>query len=137
MEKTKTLSYDWEFGHEELFIEVNSYANNNRLYIGLYHMEDGQPELFGDLTVNLPCDDVKANEAYISDFSVKSKLQFIRQHKLGRVVSRREDYRYQKVAFHLDRLAEFDKNGVDEFRRIHNIPKDKKPKVKRKMERER
>lgn len=137
MEERKTLSYDWEFGQEELLIEVNSYANNKSLYIGLYHMEEGYPELFGDLTVNLPCGDVKVNEAYIDDFCVKSKLQFIKQHKLGRTVSSRADYRYNKVAFDLDRLAEFDKQGVEEYRRMHGIEQEKKPKGRRKTERER
>ena len=35
MYKTKTLSYDWEYGHEELYLTVNSYLSGITLYIGL------------------------------------------------------------------------------------------------------
>lgn len=140
MDETKTLGYDWEFGHEELTIEVNSYANNGSLYIGLYHLVDGYPESFGDLTVNLPYGGTRANEAYIDDFSSKSKLQFIKKYKLGKVLPEKGHsgyVAYNKVAFDLERLTEFDKEGVDEFRRLHDIPKEKKPKAKRKTEKER
>lgn len=140
MDETKTLGYDWELGHEELSMEVNSYANNGSLYIGLYHLEDGCPELFADLTVNLPYGGTRVNEAYIDDFSSKSKLQFIKKHKLGKVLPEKGHSGYvvyNKVAFDLERLAEFDKDGVDEFRRLHDIPKEKKPKAKRKTEKER
>ena len=54
MEESKTLSYDWQYGREELFLRVDSYMSDDNLYIGLYHMEDGYPESFADLTVNLP-----------------------------------------------------------------------------------
>ena len=50
MYKTKTLSYDWEYGHEELYLTVNSYLSGNNLYIGL-ESDEGS---FADLTVNLP-----------------------------------------------------------------------------------
>lgn len=140
MDETKTLGYDWELGHEELFIEVNSYANNGSLYIGLYHMEDGYPESYGDLTVNLPFSVTKVNEAYIDDFSSDSKLQFIEKHKLGKLLPEKgySGYvTYNKVAFDLDRLAEFDKDGVKEYRQLHDLPEKKEPKRKRNTERER
>ena len=50
MEEPKTLSYDWQYGREELFLRVDSYMSDDNLYIGLYHMEDGYPESFADLT---------------------------------------------------------------------------------------
>lgn len=28
MDEVKTLGFDWEFGHEELALEVSSYADN-------------------------------------------------------------------------------------------------------------
>ena len=46
MEEPKTLSYDWQYGREELFLRVDSYMSDDNLYIGLYHMEDGYPESF-------------------------------------------------------------------------------------------
>ena len=66
MEEPKTLSYDWQYGREELFLRVDSYMSDDNLYIGLYHMEDGYPESFADLTVNLPFAPLGGiNEAYI------------------------------------------------------------------------
>lgn len=37
MDEIKTLGFDWEFGHEELSLQVSSYANNGCLYVGLYN----------------------------------------------------------------------------------------------------
>ena len=64
-EEKKTLGYDWEFGHEELMLEVDAYRYDNRLYIGLTHMEEGYEESFADLTINLAHMPVERNEAYI------------------------------------------------------------------------
>ena len=44
----KTLGYDWEYGHEELIIKVDSYMAGNRLYIGLFRMEEESLENFSD-----------------------------------------------------------------------------------------
>ena len=41
MEEPKTLSYDWQYGREELFLQIDGYGDDDNLYIGLYHMEDG------------------------------------------------------------------------------------------------
>ena len=83
MEEPKTLSYDWQYGREELFLRVDSYMSDDNLYIGLYHMEDGYPESFADLTVNLPFAPLGGiNEAYIDHNFSKEKLRFIKQHKL-------------------------------------------------------
>ena len=35
MEESKTLSYDWQYGREELFLRVDSYMSDDNLYIGL------------------------------------------------------------------------------------------------------
>lgn len=72
MDEVKTLGFDWEFGHEELALEVASYANNGCLYIGLHNKTEEGFEQFGDLTVNLPMSSMippEPNEAYIDNFS--------------------------------------------------------------------
>lgn len=80
MEEPKTLSYDWQYGREELFLRVDSYMSDDNLYIGLYHMEDGYPESFADLTVNLPFAPLGGiNEAYIDHNFSKEKLRFIKR----------------------------------------------------------
>ena len=54
MDEVKTLGFDWEFGHEELALEVSSYADNGCLYIGLHNKTEEGFDHFGKLTVNLP-----------------------------------------------------------------------------------
>ena len=86
MKEFKTLGYDWECGHEDLLIRVLSYVDRKRLYIGLYKEEYGEWEPFGDLTVNLPREAVKENEAFIDHNYAESKLQFIRKYQLGKIL---------------------------------------------------
>ena len=122
MKEFKTLGYDWECGHEDLIIRVLSYADRKRLYIGLYKEENGEWEDFGNLTVNLPHEDVKKNEAFIDHNFFESKLQFIKKYQLGEILPETAVSGYctfSKVAFDLDRLEEFDPDGVCAYRELH------------------
>ena len=76
MEESKTLSYDWQYGREELFLRVDSYMSDDNLYIGLYHMEDGYPESFADLTVNLPFAPLAVSMKPIST-TISAKKSFV------------------------------------------------------------
>ena len=41
MEEPKTLSYDWQYGREELFLRVDSYMSDDNLYIlSLIHISE-------------------------------------------------------------------------------------------------
>lgn len=121
MDEVKTLGFDWEFGHEELALEVVSYANNGCLYIGLHNKTEEGFEQFGDLTVNLPMSSMippEPNEAYIDNFSSKEKLRFIKAHKLGDIlpeVGFSGYCTYAKVAFDMERLRDLDPKGVEEY----------------------
>lgn len=138
MDEKKTLDYEWEFGKEEILLEVASYCYGENLAILMYHKEDGELEAFGDLTVNLPAYSLDPNEAFIADFDSKSKLAFIKQHKLGKVLpwkGRSGFCEYAVVAFDLNRLSQYDKEGVEKFceKRGIEIPKEKAPKNKKKQ----
>ena len=145
MEEPKTLSYDWQYGREELFLQIDGYGNDDNLYIGLYHMEDGCPESFADLTVNLPFATLNnINEAYIDHNFSKEKLRFISQHKLGKILPDTASSGYcifQKVAFDLKKLAELDPEGTKAFMERHGIQIEdaskQKPKKKQRLQRER
>ena len=119
MDEIKTLGFDWEFGHEELALEVSSYANNGCLYIGLHNKTEEGFDQFGNLTVNLPMSSMippEPNEAYIDHFLSKENLRFIKKHKLGVVLPEIgfSGYcAYAKVAFDMERLREFDPKGVE------------------------
>ena len=121
MNEIKTLGFDWEFGHEELALQISSYANNGCLYVGLYKNGEEGFEPFGDLTVNLPMSSMlppELNEAYISGSFSREKLKFIKKHKLGVFlpeVGFSGYCTYAKVAFDMERLKEFDPKGMEDF----------------------
>ncbi len=118
MDIKKTLRYNWEFGRETVAIRVSSYRNNGNLYVGLCHKEGREWEDFGDVTINLPYQFLEPNEAFITGDFTKDMLHFIKEHKLGKVLNEtgRSGYAtYQRVAFDLARLAEFDPEGVAEM----------------------
>ena len=136
MDTKKTLRYNWEFGRETVAIRVNSYLNNGNLYVGLCHKEGREWEDFGDVTINLPYQFLEPNEAFITGDFTKDMLNFIKEHKLGKVLNEtgRSGYAtYQKVAFDLARLAEFDPEGVAEHCKFAGIevPKEKPQKTKK------
>lgn len=147
MDEIKTLGFDWEFGHEELALEVSSYANNGCLYIGLHNKTEEGFDQFGNLTVNLPMSSMiplEPNEAYIDHFLSKENLRFIKKHKLGVVLPEIgfSGYcAYAKVAFDMERLSEFDPKGVEGYlqrRKEQDAPKkETKPKKRKHEQKER
>lgn len=119
MDEKNTLEFDWQFGQEEVSLRVASYMNNGSLYIGMFNRTEYGLEAFGDVTVNLPANDMiplKANEAYINGDMTESLLAFIQKNKLGTVLPEvgYSGYgQYAKVAFDMDRLKIFDPAGVE------------------------
>ena len=80
--------------------------------------------------MNLPAYSLEPNEAFISDFDSKNKLAFIKKHKIGKVLpwKGRSGYcQYAVVAFDLNRLSQYDKEGVERFCKARGIelPKEK------------
>ena len=143
MDEIKTLGFDWEFGHEELALQVSSYANNGCLYIGLHNKTEEGFDQFGNLTVNLPMSSIiqpEPNEAYIDNFLSKENLRFIKKHKLGVILPEIgfSGYcNYAKVAFDMERLREFDPKGVEGYlqrRKEQDAPKKETEPKKRKHE---
>ena len=140
----KTLPFPWEYGQEEITLKVSSYAYGNGLAILMYRQEEGELELFDDLTVNLPGGyGLEPQEAFISGDFTKDKLAFIEKNRLGNRLpgqARSGFATYTPVAFDLSRLAQYDREGVEEFCRQWglDIPKEQgKPTGKKKRERER
>lgn len=129
MEEINTLSYDWEYGKEELALKVDSYNRGGGIYIGLFcKSEDGEWESFSDLTVNLPGYSLEPEEAFIEDLCSKENLAFIERHKLGKVLPETGHSgmcEYALVSFDLERLAEFDWEGIAEYRRSWGLEEEK------------
>lgn len=138
MDEKKTLDYEWEFGKEEIVLQVAAYHYGENLAVMMYHKAEGDLEAFGDLTVNLPAYSLEPNEAFISDFDSKNKLAFIKKYKMGKVLpwKGRSGYcEYAVVAFDLNRLSQYDKEGVERFCKARGIelPKEKTPKKQKKQ----
>lgn len=77
-----TLDLNTQFGTtEQVQLTVNTYMNNKSLYVGLTTVEDGFPEPYGDVTVNL-IDSVPSYCAFVDtnnmpeveDFLVKNRI---------------------------------------------------------------
>ena len=112
----KILQYEGPVRNEEIVLKVASYAYGNQLFVGM--MRPGEEEeSYGDLTINLPYEDVERNEAFISDLNWKYKIKFIRKYKLGRVRRRvgHSGYcTYRLVQFNLKKLflEGYSKNAI-------------------------
>lgn len=123
-ESIKTLGYDASFGHVELAFEIQKYADNNNLYIGLYMKDDDDFDFFSDMTVNLR-EVLRPNEAYIQTYNGnEGMLEFIEKNRLGAVLpdKKRSGFNeYTKVAFDMERLAEFDRPGVENFLNMRSV----------------
>ena len=147
-ESSDTLPFHWEFGKEEITLKVSSYAYGNGLAVLMYSQSEGELELFGDLTVNLPGGyGLEPQEAFVSGDFTKDKLAFVKKNRLGKVLpgqARSGFATYTPVAFDFSRLAQYDREGVEEFCRQWglDIPKEQekvhgKSTGKKKRERER
>lgn len=135
----KMVPFKWELGEEMVSLQVDQYAYDDRLYIGMTCYGEDEPELFADMTVNIPAYSLEPNEAFISGDISKDLLNFIKENKLGKVLpyTVQSGYgKYAAVAFNLDKLAEFDPEGIAAFKKSHDIPeKNTSKKRKREMER--
>ncbi|EOS80035.1 hypothetical protein C817_02144 [Dorea sp. 5-2] len=122
--KEKMLSFGNGEEAVEVVITVSSYKVGERLYVGLFSRGEGGLEPFSNLTINLPYSPAGVNEGYIERNDCKNLMEFIERHKLGRILPEKgySGYaEYAKAAFDLDRLAEYDPAGVEEYRSLHGI----------------
>ena len=130
-----TLPFHWEFGKEEITLKVSSYAYGNGLAVLMYSQSEGELELFGDLTVNLPGGyGLEPQEAFVSGDFTKDKLAFIKKNRLGKVLpgqARSGFATYTPVAFDFSRLAQYDREGVEEYCRQWGLDVAKKKPEKR------
>lgn len=131
----KTLPFIWEYGQEDIILKVQSYFYGKGIAVLMYTRgEEGELEPFSELTVNLPHDTLKPGEGYIDGNFTKEKLQFMEQHKLGKLLPGKGYsgfVTYQKVAFDLEQLSKFDQKGVEEFKRLCGLTESKETKKKK------
>ena len=122
----KQVPFHWEYGEEIVSLEVGQYEGGGGLYIGIINDTEDGPELFADVTINIPHLPLSnPNEAYITGDRTDDILRFIREQGLGEELPQkvRSGYGvYSAVAFDLDKLAECDPQGVAAYKESRNIP---------------
>lgn len=119
----KTIPFKWAHGEEMVSLEVSRY-NNNRLYVGMMSYKSGYPELFADITVNIVEYPLEINEAFINSDLSDDIINFLIKNELGELLPYIEQSGYNMYyafAFDLDKLAEFDPEGIAEFKGVHCI----------------
>lgn len=120
----KTIPFKWAYGEEVVSLEVSRYNNNDRLYVGMTSYTAGYPEPFADITVNIVEYLLNPNEAFINGDIGQDVINLIEENELGKLLpyTVQSGYgKYNAVAFDLDKLAEFDPDGIAEFKKVHNL----------------
>ena len=118
MNKQLEFNSKWN-GTMNLSLEINSYYNNNCLYIGLVDESEGYPEPYGDLTVNLmgKCPDYCG---YVDINNMPELEEFIEKHELGEftgLTGKSGFCTYPLYLFNVDKLREYCPDGMEMYER--------------------
>lgn len=108
MEKEKLIYRSEYTGDNEVELDIQTYHNNGRIFISLITNEDGYPEPFGDVTVNI---DAPAPDycGYLDTNNLSNVENFIRENDLGEFtgLTCRSGYcEYPLYLFNVDKLRE-------------------------------
>lgn len=108
MEKEKLIYKSEYTGDNEVELDIQTYHNNGRIFIGLITNVDGYPEPFGDVTVNI---DAPAPDycGYLDTNNLSNVENFIRENDLGEFtgLTGRSGYcEYPLYLFNVDKLRE-------------------------------
>jgi len=115
--KNKVVPFKRAGRVEKVFLHVHLYEFGMRLAIQIYCI--GKlciEEPYARLTINIPSApfELKQNEAFIDmRYAGKEFLTFIRQNHLGTIVPGKTFNGFPLVAFNMDKLREFDPDGVE------------------------
>lgn len=120
-------------GETMVAMDIQQYMDTGNMYIGLGCFEDGYPEPFGDLTVNLG--DVTPNYcSYVDVNNMPNAEKFIKDNGLGSFTGfiKRSGYvEYPLYMFEPDKLREFCPDGLALYEKSKGIQvnvQDKKEK---------
>ena len=116
----KQLEMESRFsGKVKLELEISSYMDNNRIYIGLVEVDGEYPEPFADLTVNIsaPCPDYCG---YVDTNNCPELEGFIEKHGLGEftgLMGNSGFCSYPLYLFDPEKLREVAPEGMENFER--------------------
>ena len=125
----KQLEMESRFsGKVKLELEISSYMDNNRIYIGLVEVDGEYPEPFADLTVNIsaPCPDYCG---YVDINNCPELEGFIEKHGLGEftgLMGSSGFCSYPLYLFDPEKLREVAPEGMENFERtVMGITREK------------
>lgn len=113
-----TLVFESRFsGRVPVRLEINSYMNNGRLYIGLTEAEGEYPEPFADMTVNIdgPC---LPYCGYVDTNNCPELEEFIVKNGLGEftdMVGNSGFCQYPLYMFNAEKLRELEPDGMEVY----------------------
>lgn len=121
-------------GKELVVIEINSYMNNKRIYIGLNCEYEDSMEPYGDVTVNIdgPCPDYCG---YLDTNNSPMLEAFVVNNNLGEftgIVGQSGFCSYPLYSFNVDRLRELCPDGLESYERVNGLGKFAQEEVERK-----
>lgn len=132
MEENKLLELNTQWGSkEQVQLEINTYLNNNGLYIGLLSKTEDGMESYGDLTVNL-VDKAPDYCAYVDMNNMPELEKFIEDNELGEftgLMQRRGFCEYPLYLFNVDKLRELCPEGMELYERTIGMVKEPEKKV--------
>lgn len=125
----KIVEYTYDGDIYKVGLEIGAYQTNNRLYIGFVTRIG---ECFNDLTINLYGYNLQSNQAFIdvNNNQYNELLSFIQVNNLGTLNPNIKGIsgfcEYPVIDFNFDVLSEFDKQGIEQYKKIHKESKSKK-----------
>lgn len=120
-------------GKVKLELEINSYLDNHRMYIGLIEADGEYLEPFANLTVNInaPCPDYCG---YVDTNNCPELEDFIVEHGLGEftgMIGSSGFCSYPLYMFNVERLREVAPESMERFERsVMGVTPEKKEKVR-------
>lgn len=108
MEKENLIYHSKYSGEHEVELDIRTYPDNGRIYIGLITNEDGYTEHIGNVTVNI---DAPASNycGYLDTNNLANVENFIREYNLGEftgLMGRSGYCSYPLYAFNVHKLRE-------------------------------
>lgn len=106
-----------KFKEENLYLEVGEYFNTGRISILAYTKND----FYGDITKNLPFSFLEDEQkgGFINQYTKSDGLeQKLKDEGIIKKIVGKEKYNmetYDEVIFDLEKLKEYDREGVDKY----------------------
>lgn len=125
---SETMKKTIILGEEELTLTMDTYFNNENMYIGLDCMDDGYPEPFCDLTVNLD-ETLPPYMAYVDTNNLPQAEALIRVAGLGEPTGQMKASgfcMYPLYSFNKERLQEYCPDGVLNYEASLSAPAKRK-----------